>query len=106
VLETSATLASLCDFLAEAYEPEMLRFYEDAPLHLSDIDGDAHGKLVRPPRPEGVGRWRQEMSESDQIEFEAIAGESLRLMSYPCRFSRPADGAGAGLATPPARCPA
>jgi Sulfotransferase family len=87
VLKTRATLVSLCDFLAEAYEPEMLRFYEDAPLHLSDIDGDVHGKLVRPPRPEDVGRWRREMPEADQIEFEAIAGGSLRLMSYPCRFS-------------------
>jgi hypothetical protein len=105
VLETRATLESLCDFLVEAYEPEMLRFYEDASLHLSDIDGDVHGKLLRRPRPEDVGRWRREMPEADQIEFEALAGASLRLMSYPCRFSRPADGDDDRVAPPSERRP-
>jgi hypothetical protein len=88
VLETRATLGAVCDFLGETYEPKMLSFFEDASEHISDIDGDVHGKLERAPRPEDVGRWRREMSLIRQIQFEAVAGNSLRAMSYPCLFSR------------------
>lgn len=82
VLETRATLERVCDFLQEEFEPPMLRFFEDARRHLSDLDGDVHGKLERSPRPEDVGRWREEMPSADRLQFEAVAGESLRLMSY------------------------
>lgn len=88
VLETRATLEAVCDFLEEMYEPQMLNFFEDAAAHISDIDGNVHEKLQRPPRPEDVGRWRGEMSLIRQIQFEAIAGKSLRAMSYPCLFTR------------------
>jgi len=88
VLETRATLAAVCKFLGETYEPKMLDFFEDAGAHISDIDGNVHGKLGRAPRPEDVGRWRREMSLVRQIQFEAVAGNSLRAMSYPCLFSR------------------
>jgi len=87
VLETRATLGAVCDFLGERYEHQMLNFFEDASQHLSDIDGDVHTKLRRAPRPDDVGRWRREMPLEGQIEFEAIAGSSLRAMSYPCLFS-------------------
>ena len=87
VLETRATLGAVCDFLEESYEPKMLDFFEDAGEHISDIDGNVHGKLKRAPRPDDVGRWRREMSLVCQVEFEAVAGNSLRAMSYPCLFS-------------------
>lgn len=87
VLETRATLGAVCDFLEETYEPKMLDFFEDASEHISDIDGNVHGKLDRAPRPEDVGRWRGEMPLVRQIQFEAVAGNSLRDMSYPCLFS-------------------
>jgi hypothetical protein len=87
VLETRATLGAVCVFLGETYEPNMLDFFEDAKEHVSDIDGNVHGKLGRAPRAEDVGRWRREMSLARQIQFEAVAGNSLRAMSYPCLFS-------------------
>lgn len=87
VLETRATLGTVCDFLGEMYEPKMLYFFEDASEHISDIDGNVHGKLERAPRPEDVGRWRREMSLVCQIQFEAVAGNRLRAMFYPCLFS-------------------
>jgi hypothetical protein len=87
VLDSRATLESVCAFLGERFEPRMLEFFEDAAMHLSDIDGDVHSKLHRPPRPEDVGRWRREMTVERQREFEAVAGSSLRAGSYPCLFS-------------------
>ena len=87
VLNTRATLEVVCDFLKETFEPGMLDFFADAALHICDIDGDVHQKVRRAPRPEDVGRWRREMPVERQREFEAIAGSSLRTMSYPCRFS-------------------
>jgi Sulfotransferase family len=91
VLDSRATLDAVCDFLGETFEPRMLEFFEDAAMHLSDIDGDVHTKLHRPPRPEDVGRWRREMSVKRQREFEAVAGSSLRALSYPCVFSNGGD---------------
>ena len=87
VLETQATLGAICDFLGETYEARMLDFFEDASAHISDIDGNVHEKLGRAPRPEDVARWRNEMSVVRQIQFEAVAGNSLRAMSYPCLSS-------------------
>jgi hypothetical protein len=86
VLDSRATLEAVCDFLGETFEPRMLEFFEDAAMHLSDVDGDVHSKLQRPPRPEDVGRWRREMPVERQREFEAVAGSSLRAGSYPCLF--------------------
>lgn len=86
VLDSRGTLQAICDFLGETFEPGMLEFFEDATAHLSDIDGDVHTKLQRPPRPEDVGRWRHEMPVERQKEFEAVAGSALRAASYPCLF--------------------
>jgi hypothetical protein len=86
VLDTRATLEAVCDFLGEAFEPEMLDFFTDASQHICDIDGDVHAKVLRAPRAEDVGRWRGEMAAERQREFEAIAGSSLRAMCYPCLF--------------------
>jgi Sulfotransferase family len=99
VLETRSTLAAICDFLGESFEPEMPLFFEDASKHICDIDGDVHGKLGRQPQPEDVGRWRHEMSVEDQIRFEAVAGAGLRSMSYPCRFANQDSPAGSSPST-------
>jgi hypothetical protein len=86
VLNTQGTLERVCDFLSEAFEAGMLDFFKDAAMHICNIDGDVHAKVHRAPRPEDVGRWRREMTVERQMEFEAIAGSSLRDMSYPCLF--------------------
>jgi hypothetical protein len=91
VLDTPATIATVCDFLQEAFEPGMLDFYSDAAMHICDIDGNVHDKLLRAPRPDDVGRWRREMPVDRQKEFEALAGSSLRVMSYPCLYSNGGD---------------
>ena len=91
VLDSRGTLEAICDFLGETFEPGMLEFFEDAQAHLSDIDGDVHRKLHRPPRADDVGRWRSEMPVERQREFEAVAGASLRAASYPCLFSHGGD---------------
>ena len=99
VLESQSVLTTICNFLNESFEPEMLLFFEDADKHICDIDGDVHGKLGRPPRPEDVGRWRHEMSTEDQIRFEAVAWAGLRSMSYPCRFAKQDSPAGSSPST-------
>jgi len=83
VLDTRATLERVCDFLGESFEPAMLDFFVDARRHVCDIDGDIHGKLQRPPQPGDVARWRREMTPDTLRQFESLAGDSLRVMSYP-----------------------
>lgn len=83
VLDTRATLQTVCDFLGERFEPAMLRFFETTAGQLSLIDGDIHRKLERPPRADDVERWRREMPDAQIAEVQAVAGESLRAMGYP-----------------------
>jgi hypothetical protein len=64
----------------------MLGFFEDAVEHVSDIDGDIHGKLARPPAQLEVAHWRREMSWLRRLQFEAVTGESLRAVGYPCQL--------------------
>lgn len=87
VLDTRATLEKVCDFLNETFEPEMLGFFTDAALHISDVDGDVHRKVLRAPQADDVARWRREMPIEQQREFEAVAGQGLRTMSYPVSFN-------------------
>jgi len=91
VLNTRATLELICDFLKEEFEPMMLNFFTDAAAHICDIDGHVHQKVQRAPRPEDVSRWRREMPVERQREFEAVAGNGLRAMSYPCLFTTGGD---------------
>lgn len=91
VLNTRGTLERVCDFLSEEFEAGMLDFFTDAALHICNIDGNVHQKVHRPPRPDDVGRWRREMTVERQMEFEAIAGTSLRAMAYPCVYSTGGD---------------
>ncbi|MDJ0838276.1 MAG: sulfotransferase [Acidobacteriota bacterium] len=86
VMDSRAILKKVCAFLGETYEPDMLGFYEDAPNYLNDFDGPVHDKLTRPPKPDDIGRWQKESSRESLVHFEAVAGNALRLFSYPPSF--------------------
>jgi hypothetical protein len=95
VLDSEATLRTICAFINLPWHPRMLQYYSTAEERLAElvtVDGiravhidqrrGKHTWTTRPPEASRLGRWRTEMSESDRQEFEAIAGELLEELGY------------------------
>jgi hypothetical protein len=74
------TLLDLCAFLEEPFAPQMLTPHQVAAsqYHSTGI----HAATQRPLSTRSVGRWRQEMSPSDQRLFQAMAGDLLAELGY------------------------
>jgi hypothetical protein len=89
VLNTEPILRDICTFLGEEFDPNMLRFFEDALDHVSDFDGRVHDKLGRPPAKEDVQRWRRESTLLRTLLFESVAGQALDRVHYRRRFRGP-----------------
>lgn len=91
VLRPEATLEQVCAFLGCAMHQEMVTFFETALSNIPDAEVEAgiHSKLVRPPRPTDVGRWKTESSSVRVLLFEAVAGRTLQRMTYARRFRGP-----------------
>jgi hypothetical protein len=107
VAEPEATLQGLCAYLSLPYHPSMLDYYQTASLRLSEIkqrlvdrrqtaDGESlsnverflsiHDRASHRPDSSRVGRWRTEMVEDQQRQYEAIAGELLHELNYETKF--------------------
>jgi hypothetical protein len=82
VLKTEDTLRTICAFLQEPYHKEMLNFYSAAEKEMPKESLKWHKSSVRPPDSNKVYMWKREMSLSDRIIFEQIAGETLELFGY------------------------
>jgi hypothetical protein len=82
VTNTEPSLRRVCDFLDETFAPEMLEYHRTAEEEVPGKSLRWHRSSVSPPDPNKVGVWRQELSKSDRIIFEQIAGETLELFGY------------------------
>ncbi|MEW6212782.1 MAG: sulfotransferase [Acidobacteriota bacterium] len=93
ILDTHATLESICRYLNLGFDDSMLRYYERAPARLSEHkaryrkDGslvvsqaDRHHQQHRtclPPDSRRISVWKQEMTLRERAIFERIAGDAL-----------------------------
>jgi len=92
------TLESICGFLELSFDPLMLTYHMRASNRLQEHEArhDTDGRLVidkaqrldnqryvtEPPRLDRIGRWKREMSESEVLRFDAVAGEWLDRLGY------------------------
>ena len=83
----AVTVARICDYLGERYEPTMLRFFEHTPAHFQGLPH--HRKLLQPLDAESVGEFRQ-MPPAEIEAIEAGCADGMRAMRY--RFSASAPG--------------
>ena len=99
VTSPKATLEAICGVLELAFEPGMLCYHERAESRLDEHEAryTADGRLLiskaerrhnqrfvtEPPRPDRIGRWRQEATADELRRFEAVAGEWLDRLGYP-----------------------
>ncbi|RMD63716.1 MAG: sulfotransferase [Alphaproteobacteria bacterium] len=91
VLDTEATLRTICAFLGESYDARMLDYHVKG-VKADELPSDSirwHRMSVRAPDPKKVFEWKTAMSEADQIIFEEIAGDALSAFGYECRGRTP-----------------
>lgn len=84
VAEPERALRGVCAFLGEDFEPAMLEYHRDAPLHIPHRMAETHHqKLVRPVLADNAGRWRAEMTLPQRLAVELPARAALAATGYP-----------------------
>jgi Sulfotransferase domain. len=86
VRDTERTVRGICEFLGEAYEPQMLAWEDKVDRLVPQREMGIHAKLRRRPDPGDIERWRREMSLSEQLVAEAFMGRELSRAGYARRF--------------------
>ncbi|MGH8936866.1 MAG: sulfotransferase family protein [Acidimicrobiia bacterium] len=86
---TRDVLHRVCDFADLPFEEHMLDFHTQAVSRLeAGPQGPRfHGSVTKPPTP-GLRDWRTEMTESQLLAFEAVAGRLLAELGYQRRLDR------------------
>jgi hypothetical protein len=82
VTKPEESLASICEFLGEDYSADMLSYHRDAESVVPEESLKWHRNSVRPPDPDKIGRWKQELSRTDRVLFDQIAGDTLERFGY------------------------
>ncbi len=99
VVDTEPTLRRVAETIELPWDDAMLRYYERAEERLEEISRDlpaagskaarpgseraaAHALAKEPPRRERIAAWKDQMSDPDRAEFEAVAGELLSELGY------------------------
>jgi hypothetical protein len=89
VLETEATLREICRFIGEEFEPRMLSWEWQVDELVPSREAQQHRKLKQRIGPEGVSRWKREMSARQIFITEAFMGSHLKRLGYERRYASP-----------------
>jgi Sulfotransferase family len=110
VTDPEPALRQVCELIELDHDPAMLDYHRHAEERLQEMAGElpavagrpareagervaAHAMATKPPSPERIARWKQEMSREDLVEFEARAGGLLTELGYETLSGRSAPGA-------------
>jgi len=83
VLDSGRALDGVCAFLGEDFDAAMLSFYRSAAREIAPWEHELHDKLIRPPRPKDVGRWKRQLRMREVIVIEALAGPVMDAVPIP-----------------------
>jgi Sulfotransferase family len=86
VQRPAESVAALCVYLDEDYQPDMLRFFERIPARLAKIRYNQD--LLGPVSPSHVGRFR-ELPRRDIERIEAACGIGMEAMGYEFSGAKP-----------------
>jgi hypothetical protein len=89
VLETETTLQEICRFIGEEFEPQMLSWERHVDQLVPSREMIVHQKLKQRIGPEGVFRWKREMSARQIFVTEAFMGSHLMRLGYERRYASP-----------------
>lgn len=102
--DSASSLRRVCDFLDLPWDPSMLDYPLRAKGRLAEVARDIrwrdgrtipassrtgiHELATQPPRRDRLRKWRSEMSASDCLAFELIAGDILGDLGYETATGR------------------
>ena len=86
VLDREREVRRICEFLGEAFEPEMLSWQHSVEELVPAREAHIHEKLTQESSVEDVGRWRREMSRREVLISEAFMGPQLKARGYELKF--------------------
>jgi Sulfotransferase family len=89
VLDMEATLRKICRFIGEEFEPQMLSWEGKVDDQVPAREQVRHTKLKQRVGPEGLARWKREMSARQTFVCEAFMGSHLARLGYERRYSAP-----------------
>lgn len=81
-----ATLRRICEFLGEAFEPDMLHWQTRTDL-VADRDRHLHARLQHPMSRDAVAVWRRRLSGMECFAMEACLHQQLLSAGYHLRFA-------------------
>jgi len=92
VRDPAENLRLICEFLDEDFAPEMLDYHKTAESSVPSKSLKWHRNSVKAPDVSKLGVWKQQLSQSDRIIYEQIAGDALEMFGYererlPSNFS-------------------
>ncbi len=77
------TLGRICGFLETAYEPEMLRFHQNADRFMLDEAASTYNQTAtRPISPTEAEKWRSQLSESEIAIIERVCADEMDEFGY------------------------
>ena len=79
----------VCAFLDLAYDPAMLRFFEQRDRVPAKVRSNPRHARLAEPLSKGARSWRTDMATSHVEVFEATAGDLLTELGYPRSVPRP-----------------
>ncbi len=91
VRDLPGTAHRLCEFLEVPYQAEMTSFHESARDAITEQARQRgfHDKLMRPPSPDDVFKWKQSRSPFSEWMFEAVTAPQLAAADYEVRLAAP-----------------
>lgn len=83
VRQPERVVRSLCEFLGEAYHPEMLHFHRQATKYMRDAAEEGHNATAtKPITTDRLDAWMDEMAEEDIAAVESLCDEVFRRFGY------------------------
>jgi len=82
VLDTEATLRTICDFIGEPYDAAMLDYHAEAAGEMPEQSMKWHKSSVKAPDADKVFAWKRQMTVADRILYQDIAADALEIFGY------------------------
>lgn len=84
ILETKKTLNQVCEFLSVPFNENMLQYYKQNNSKLNEPQATIDWKKKTKEKPDisRIGRFKEQLSPQEIIEFNTIANKTLRAFNY------------------------
>lgn len=86
VRDVAATVRRICDFLGEAFEPQMLDWRDTIAPMIPERGRGIHQKLEKPISADAIGVWQRRLSPLECFLLESSLHRDLDRLGYELRF--------------------